>query len=98
MKYLTTVIKMDRLGADLPQRVRAKEEGLFKDTLIRDGEHVYGYDRDGKGYGIDVDDLPDVARFLWHHDEKGHLVTINVSDRKGRLMRMEELIMGAWGI
>lgn len=98
MKYLNTVTRISKLGKDIPDRVRAKEPGLFKDTIIREGDIAYGYDRSGKCYQFDADDIPDVARFLWHQDKTGHVVTSSVVDREGNPLRLDGLIMGAWTV
>ena len=96
IKYLNTVTRMSRLSKELQERIRNKEEGLFKNTLIRDDDLTYGYDRDGIAYQIDTDDIICVGRLIWHHDRTGYLVTDNVCDGQGYNLRMEELVLGLW--
>ena len=98
IKMLNTVTRMSRIGTGIQKRIRSKEPGLFRDTIIRDGDSAYGYDRDGSPYQIDADDIIGVGRFLWHHDEDGYLITDNMVSSDGRAMRMEELVMGAWDV
>lgn len=93
-----TIIRATRLGKDLVRRVRAKEDGLFYNTIIQDGIRAYGYGEDGKHYTTDEVFVDDVARFVWHNDPDGYTVTNNVVDSDGHPMRMDEFIMGCWDV
>ena len=98
MRIINSITRMSRMGKEIKERVRAREEGLFSDTIIEDGDSAIGYDRNGKCYLIDADDMLKVGRFLWHRNADGFEVTDNVSDPSGRLMRMDEFIMGLWDV
>lgn len=91
---VNAVVKMKRLGKVLQKDVRARKPGLFRNTLIPDWDRAYGYDRDGNVYLIDVEDVPLMARYMWHLDESGYCVTDQVRYSDGRPARMEELVMG----
>ncbi len=90
-KY-NTIINAGRLGKDLIRRVRAKENGLFYNTIIKDDDMAYGYGKDGKQYTTNAVFIDNIARFVWHVNPDGYFVTDNVTDEDGCPMRMDEYI------
>ena len=88
------VVKIRRLGKVLQKDVRNGKLGIFRNTIIVDHGEGIGYDRDGNRYVIDAEDIPFVARYVWHVDKNEYLVTEQLSHRNGRPVRMEELILG----
>lgn len=94
MEKKNAVVKMRRLGKRLQKDVRARKTGIFRNTIIADGNMAYGYDRDGNVYQIDVENLPLVARYMWRRDDRGYCVTEELCHLDGRPVRVEELTMG----
>ncbi len=98
MKKLNTVMSISRLNNELAERVRSKEAGLFRNTIIKDGDTAYGYGRDGTAYLIDSEDSRRTSKFIWYQNENGYMVTDNVRDEQGHNMPMDEFIMGLWDV
>ena len=96
MKCLNTVTTISRLGNGIAERVRAREESLFRDTIIKDGDKAYGYDHDGRFYQFEADEIPFAARFMIYRDQEDHVVVVHVADPDGDLTRLEEFIMETW--
>ena len=92
------ILNIKDLDQATRKKVRNEENGLFTNTFIIDGKTAYGYGDDGKSHILDAISVDSAARFIWHIDKDGYVVTDNVITPYGRKLHMEELVMGMFDI
>ena len=71
-KSKNLILNISEISIDVHKSIRQRENGLFKNTIIVDGNIAYGYTSDKKVFIIDTKNVDKVSKYTWLVKGRGY--------------------------